>query len=142
MALTFWNLVSPEKAGAARKQERRPAGIERVVVVCIQRDGKSNRRIETLLAPRLRRQGLDPLTSETAFKGIRQYSPFALMERMRQSRVDGIMLAEFSGQPAADEAPRAVRYKFYALKALPKNPSKRRMTLDEALTVLLKGERP
>lgn len=125
---------------AKQKLPPRPsAAIHKVIVVCLQGDQESNRRVESSVVPRLKRQGLDATASGSAFTAIAILSPQALLGQMKKSRADGIMLVTYSGEIPNEGSPKGIRFKYYSIKGASPKLSSKKAPLDEALRGLLQG---
>lgn len=137
LSLALWG---PFAHAAKPKPTPRPSvGIRKVIVVCLQGEQESNRRVENAIVPRLMRQGLDATASGAVFSGGKGFSPEALLAQMKKSRMDGIMLVTHSGDVPEEGAPKGIRFKFYSTKGAAPKLSDKRTGLDEALRGLLRG---
>ena len=127
-------------AHTATKPDRRgwrAADIHKVVVVCVQRDSKVNRRIESNMVPELKHQGFDAIAAQDLFSAASRYSPKDLMGQLQQAQVDGIMEITYSGDVPMDGESRQIKFKYHSIKGQPANLSDRRRPLDAALIALV-----
>lgn len=122
--------------GKSIAQDKRQ-GIHRVVVVCLQGPSESNRRIEAAMAPRFQRQGFDARTGGAVFKIASKTSAKGLFETMLKSKMDGVMLINFSGPVLKSGLPKGIRLKYYSLGRFPKKFSEKQLDWEAAMRALL-----
>jgi hypothetical protein len=108
--------------------------IHKVLVVCVQGNHTENRRLESILLPKLRRQGFDAIGALNLLADTSNISARKIFDAMRRARVDGIMEITYS---AVDGLPRLTKFKYHDFKRRTGKLSNDARSLDDAIIELL-----
>jgi hypothetical protein len=110
---------------------------KKIVVVCLQGDPKTNRRLEEVLAVSLKNQGIEALGAHDFLSGWGAFSAKSIVGGLKKAGVDHVVQLTYSGPLVQEVSPQLMRLTAYTLSDKKKVFSTNYGSLDTALISLI-----
>ncbi len=111
---------------------------EKTVVVCLQSDAATNRRLETYMVQYLKKDGFQAVGTQDVFTVRPSYAPRGLLSELRSAKVAGIIEVKFWGNITREGVPEHFTLEHRRLKVKKRDVNQRSCaTLAEALMHLM-----